>query len=292
MANFRGQWKTEWNKRIDYFDKEIGKVEQKTKSKKWSVFFWKSAKTKKKKEESSVSVVFGELDKAYVAANSSEGDAAKVTVKAYAEKVASAESIANAHVTKLRASFDSLMPKKEMTKQELAAKERDLKRMLDILDKDVDALITVAKTQIVLFQKEKLSGKGKPKTLQEALANDRDFDKRIAGMKGAIKKGAAWIAKIDRKPEVAAFNSGISVNFARDLLMEVNLMRGMIPNGVKERKVLDALSRVFTVLGPKQLTGEDARFEVVIKEVTQAKNALTALAKWLQKIEKMWQASR
>lgn len=292
MANFRGQWKTEWNKRIDYFDKEIGKVEQKNKGSKWSLMFWKTAKTKKKKEDTVVSMVFGELDKAYVAANSSEGDAAKVTVKAYAEKVASAERIANAHVTKLRASFDSLMPKKEMTKQELAAKERDLKRMLDILDKDVDALITVAKTQIVLFQKDKLSGKGKPKTIQEAWASDRDFDKRIASMKGAIKKGAAWIAKIDRKPEVAEFNSGISDKFARDLLMEVNLMRGIIPNGVKERKVLDALSRVFTALGPKQLTGEDARFEVVIKEVTQAKSALTALAKWLQKIEKMWQAPR
>lgn len=284
MANFRGQWKKEWNARIAYFEKEIGKVEQKNKKQKWSLMFWKKAKPKQKKEETAMSMVFGELDNAYAAANAAKDADAPAAVKAYEDKVASVERMAKGYVTRLSTNFSSLMPKKEMTKEELAVKERDLKRMLDILQKDVDALLAVAKTQIVLFRKDKLGKKARNEA--EAFMASLDFEKRHVQMTGAIKKGAAWLAKIDRKPEADVFNAGISDKFARDLLMEVNYMVALTPTGSPHRKFLQGAAKVLQRLGALQLTGKDARFEKVISEVATCKKLLASLVKWHKSVKR------
>lgn len=284
MANFRGRWKKEWNERIAYFEKETGKVEQKSKKQKWSVLFWKKAKPKQKKEETAMSMAFGELDKAFSVANTAKDATAEQAVKAYEDKVASVERLAKGYIGRLSNNFNTLMPKKEMSKEELAVKERDLKRMLDILQKDIDALLAVAQTQIVLFRKDKL---GKKATNQaEAFIASLDFQKRHVQMTGAIKKGAAWLAKIERKPEVDTFNAEISTSFARDLMMEVNYMQPFTENGSAHSKFLRKCAQELARLGALQLTGKNARFESVINEVAAAKKVLTAIIKWHKSVKR------
>lgn len=274
ITNFAGQWKSEWKKRLAYFDKEIGKAETKTKKSSWSFKFCGHMRKNKQQQDSAILMVWGELDDALAAIGKAPNEKRLDAIKAFGDKISSAERMGKGHVVALQRIANTTSPKKEITKVELTLKQRDLDRIYGILSKDVDALISVAKARHMDVKKStNAQGVAGMASVMAAL---KDMKVRKAPLMSNIKKAQAWIAKIERKPEVEMFNNG-AMDVCRDVVASTVPMREIPQTSSKDVRVIDTAWKTLWKWDQGKKMDDGNRFEIVIIETSNIKKAVRLL---------------
>lgn len=282
MTNLNTQWKAEWQRRRDFFNREVGKVEKKTQKKPWSAKLWGKYKTNKKKPETELEKLFGAMDQACITMKNAKPDKKIAAINAFLKTIKAAGPKANAFVTKMFIDLNNSAADADMTKQELAEKKKDIQALSKILQNDVDALITSA--HAYYLQTKKATNPDGSSSVAGAMGGLKDAKLVKAQLISNIKKGLAWIGKAERNPDARSFNHGIK-EVGRDIMAPLGRCSAIWSSRHDEKAIAVATE----LLGPygagKNRVDVDAAPDRIKARLAEAKEVIIQTGRWIQKVK-------
>ncbi|MEJ8476708.1 hypothetical protein [Roseibium algae] len=261
MAVGYGKWAQEWKKSKKYFETESGK---KKPTEKFLGFFRKS---------SGVSSAFEALDKSY-------GKLGKATFKAperaaaiknFEAQIKATKKVTDDYIDKLIKT--AAADKKAAKTTDAKKKANDLQALYAILSSTFDICLVSAEGALAglidLWENEDKSILQRSMTVKQLRAK----------LHAPIKLAAQWIAKQERKPDVAEFNKGI-LKATRDITVNLENLKRFYPTNSAEYKAISKISKPLDdwAHADKRLKG--ATGHDVLVETLRLKRQIAAIAKW------------
>ncbi len=247
-----GTFETKWKTKLKEFEKNAGK------KKAQKAFFGYSSANK------DVTKAFATADKAQAALKKVKPAQGFKAIGIFGKAIENMKKYGYAYIREL----------KKAAEQDPAKK--DLAKLLAILAKDIDAIIAQAEASYVEAE-EAMDNNGNM-NIQKAI----DVGPTRAKLFATLKRGAAWVAAIERKPEVATFNKTVN-KATRDVTVHVKSLERMFKGTKHERYLfmtsnpLDGWAHKMKKL-PDEATPQD-----VSKEVTAISTAFGQIMTWVKK---------
>ena len=247
-----GTYETKWKTKLKEFEKNAGK-------KKASKAFFGYASANK-----DVTKAFATVDKAQDAVRKAKPAQGFKAVGIFGKSIENMKKYGYAYIRELKKAAEKDPAKK------------DLAKLCAILAKDIDAIIAQAEAVYVEFV-ESVDNNGK-QDVRKAI----DVDPTRAKLFSTLKRGVAWVAAIERKPDVGAFNNTVN-KATRDVTVHSKALERMFKGTKHERYLFMTSNPLDSWAHKMKKLPDDASERDVAREVKKIAMAFDQLMAWVKK---------